>query len=248
MKSFILLVFIFLFSIFQSCKTLSIQDIYGSYVGLKNQSKSFTFYKSSFNLRDTVLNHSFRINDDCCDTISYGSWELLANSNFISLVSSIDLGDPSLNKIKFNVSEFENKESDSLIIEIKNPLERDSFDADYDKILDYEVLVIKKSESFLFQEPKNNLVIFRNQEEPLKEIKCYIQTNNRFRGRNIGVRIVELDYLVKSPKSNSFIINIPDLTYEYLTYLRFKREFVRVIDKNHLEWQGEIYVRKKKGA
>jgi hypothetical protein len=227
---------------------LSKREVYGNYVNLSNLSKTITLSNSGFTFRDTILNLNFKSIGDCCDTIAYGSWEMISKNHLLVLNSAEELGSQSFNKIKFNVIEYENLLDDSLVIEINNPLEKENLGDDYEKVLDYELMVIKKSENFIFQESNKNIIVFSKFDEPLKEIKCYIYVNHKFRGRNMGVRPIEIIYFVKSAKANKFIINIPDLTYQYLTYLRFNREFIRVIDKDHLEWQGEIYVKKKKGA
>ena len=51
-------------------------------------------------------------------------------------------------------------------------------------------------------------------------------------------------YTPKNKKSNYFKITIPDHTLDYLGYIRFKEEYVKVIDKNTVQLRGEKFKKK----
>lgn len=52
-----------------------------------------------------------------------------------------------------------------------------------------------------------------------------------------------LPYEVKNSNSNVFKINIPELSYGYLSYKRLNGDFVKIINRNKLLWDGKEYIR-----
>jgi len=185
-----------------------------------------------------------------CDTTTFGDWELIERGKLIKFNSDNSLGGSELNFLDFNVKELQLKDSDSIIIKFNNPIESGYLKTKNNtKELIYSCFLFSDFGDLNSQITENNIATFIKPDSSLNKIVFEIYPNYNFKGRNVGVRVItNLGYKFKNPKSNYFEINMPNLSYNYLTYLRFNGEFIRVIDKDHLEWQGEIYVKKKKGA
>jgi len=76
------------------------------------------------------------------------------------------------------------------------------------------------------------------------KIEISIEPHKDFGGRELGVRaLMTVPYRVVNPSSNYFDISIPELTLRYLAYRRLNRDFVRIVNRHKLEWDGQIYVR-----
>ena len=88
--------------------------------------------------------------------------------------------------------------------------------------------------------------IYKPSLSKIERFNIFIYPKPNFQGRNVGERyFITPEYTIKDPKSNYFQIEIPELTYEYMTYIRLNKEYIKVIDINHFEWHGEIYSRQK---
>ncbi|WP_221417881.1 hypothetical protein, partial [Fulvivirga kasyanovii] len=57
------------------------------------------------------------------------------------------------------------------------------------------------------------------------------------------IHVTSMQYEVKDTESNVFKVNMPELTYCYLSSLRLDGDYVKILNKNQLEWDGHIYTK-----
>lgn len=175
------------------------------------------------------------------DTITFGNWKL-ENSQMISVDNSDLIG--SIIDAQFEESI---GYTDTISINIDNPIEdfylrkkaneRDIF---YEVVItsndiryDAKVSGIYKSNFIKFFKP-NNIAV--------NQITIYVIPTHTFEMCNIGERyFYTLDYNIKDKNKNLFKVLMPTLTYGFMSYKRLNRDFIRIIDKNHIEWDGDIY-------
>jgi hypothetical protein len=177
------------------------------------------------------------------DTLSYGKWK--QDGLFIILNSPKEIESRSL---RVNVIEKYIPNTDSLTIEISNPYE-DYFQKYGGKRLFEYIFFINSYEARFGPE------IYMKGDK----ISLNITKNDKIVSLNIT--IVPLCFLYPSPiafnylvsdtytftnrSSNYIKVNIPDFTFEYIGYERFKEEYVR-IRKNELILRGEVFERQNK--
>jgi hypothetical protein len=56
--------------------------------------------------------------------------------------------------------------------------------------------------------------------------------------------VTTLQYKVKDESSNVFNVELPELTNCYLSTLRLNGDFVKIVNRTQLEWDGHIYTKK----
>lgn len=133
--------------------------------------------------------------------------------------------------------------SDSLTFEIHSPYEK-KWGSDQLRLFKYEILLAspqanvgdlyemnESAKSFLLEKGfKINGIILSIVPDP------YYYPNkltfNYLKGQY---------YIVKNPNANYFKINIPDFTLEYIGYMRFKNEYIKIIDDRTLLLRGEKF-------
>jgi hypothetical protein len=181
------------------------------------------------------------------ERIAFGIWSRDEDSNLLRLkspwyiISSI---------LETNVSEL-NDNTDSLTFIVSNPIEKHHRlfneivrDLKYGIVLETNNF---KLDDFLTKRfEQNTIQIKRPAGTQLKSLTVFIEPANNM-GRPINVTSIEtIRYDVKNENSNKFIIEIPRLTYEFISSLRLDDDFVKIIDSNRLEWKGKFYSRKSK--
>jgi len=183
----------------------------------------------------------------CCDTISYGSWKKI-NGNIIELSTPEYLNIPIT---RMQVQEFETKNVNTLEFVIESPLEEfyrknpsNRRDVNY-KIelftndIQFELAQVNK----LYKD--NRIIIDIPEKTQVKGFVVEIIPTSFFSGQNIGFRRWStLDYEIQEQEFSKFVIDLPDLSYDYLTYLRLYRDYVLFKKKGVLLWNGKKYKRK----
>lgn len=180
----------------------------------------------------------------CCDTVSKGTW---TRENDLLCLSTPQLKQSLLDLIVTELNDF--KYDDSIVLVIKNPIEDN-----YKKIkitdrdIDYRVTLFNNNGSLLEGWTKlynTNIIKIRHPRNiRIAKISVSAYPNARFNGRNTSIKEVStIEYKIKDDNSNHFEVTIPELSYEYLSYLRLNRDFVKIISKTKLEWDGNFYIR-----
>ena len=249
MKFITLLSWILLVSLFFIPK----KDIEGIYFQEGNSNVKLLFGSKKF----AVIEQNYRGNGiTSADTITFGTWSIesermIAVSSDVSFESA--LMDVEVEELKDTLA----KNKISIIID--NPIESIHKKYKYrERDVHYNIALSDVKENFLEKElildhdtnyfqvniPANfkmaSFEIFARKNEAFGE--------SEFAGkRNIGVSEVETArYFMNDSNTNSFRVKIPKLRREYFTYLRLNRDFIKIIDRNTLEWDGYIYRKKNR--
>lgn len=190
----------------------------------------------------------------CCDSITYGSWKI---DNVHGILS---LSTPQLPQ--YFVSEKVHEESglskDSLYFFITNPIER-SMGEKHENIL-YNIFFQSYTPSELHNSGlrthlslddsvanikynTNRIVIANKNHAKITSFTIIIMPTADYSGRNALRLILTKQQIVNDGNSNVFKINMPDLTYGFITYLRLTDVYVKIVNNNELEWNGNRYLK-----
>ncbi|MEK7225227.1 MAG: hypothetical protein AAB221_06055 [Bacteroidota bacterium] len=220
------------------------KDFNGDYINESNSNKKLNFKETDFCFVDPGNKHHAWF--FCCDTITIGKWELKENL--------IELTTPQLNQVSLGISVEESKlePEDTIYFYLSNPVE-DHYKYNSPgghRYITYHIY-IKAKESFFFdrhvgKEYNSDIIaIYKPKNIQIEEFAVWVYISGNYWGRNIGVRNIETEvYSPKSSSNNVFKVTIPQLSYEFLTYLRLEKDFIKVLNKKKLEWDGKIYTKK----
>ena len=147
------------------------------------------------------------------------------------------------------VEEDSKPHDDSVYFHITNPIEKQMVKR-HENI--YYVIDIISSDQTLMDSfdgkefYTNNIVMPRNYGR-IQEFETRVYTtSNYYEKGDVSITPVNTFYIpVKNMESNSFKIDIPKLTYQYISYQRFKNRLVKVVNKNELIWDGVLYKKKE---
>jgi len=234
--------------LFNSCATtskLTENDLIGIYVQKDHHLIELQLKKDSFVLIDHSSEYAEMPIFDCCDTITYGKWKkdkhlpllIMSNGNYLIYDSDFPL---SSTIVKEKIIP-----GDSIVFRITSPLE-DYYKREHRnaKGLTYQIDAISsRYESIITKKTTDNLIILNTRKIIFFDL--VVIPNEDINLRHLEVRHLVLFYDVKNTKANMFEINIPQLNHDFLSYKRLKDDYVRIINKNKLLWDGEIYIKKK---
>jgi hypothetical protein len=228
------------------------QNISGVYV--QNEMENIKMYISEnlFLLKDNAKYESLSP-FNCKDTLAFGYWEWDDSRMFIKLYTN-PIQYASL--VNINVVENVGKDNDSIYLYIKNPIENNyifnkSERKNNDKV--YYKINIETDETYTVYDVNmksynNDVIVFKAPKSGIKSIEINIHPNNYSSGwrPNMPPHIVTtLPYIVQNHKANIFDINIPELTECYLCTYRLNGDFVKVVNKDQLEWNGHLYTKEE---
>jgi len=158
-----------------------------------------------------------------------------------------------LKPLKISVEENSNQNADTVYIKINSPFQDLLGHSFEPTIATYSASVLVMN-AFLEQidpsSTSNVIKLYNPKKLPVQTISLVIYPgphyfdNLIFGNYNEGFKagMTEI-YGVKANASNQFVINITDLTEGYLIHRKLNRDFIKVIDENHLEWDGHIFKR-----
>jgi hypothetical protein len=228
-----------------SCKSTAI---------LSNDDYRGVFRKVDSGIRISLSDSTFTVVGDwkhvktpftCCDTITYGDWYLMPKERLLVFDNTNYLD----GYLKSNITAgIEKKYEDSIVIVVNSPLENDFYGKDRSRDIFY--LLEIETEDWAYDSrmsigySQNVIKLYNPNHYKVKSITLYVKPNYNYKGRYFAERWFSTTlHELGNNANNVFEINIPDLTYPYLNYLRLKKDLIRIIDKNNLEWNGEIYKR-----
>lgn len=206
--------------------------MHGSYRGKDSQESIIFNSDNSF----TLLSFS-----EFTDTLSYGKWKAL--NNFIELNSDSKI----LKEYYYvKVEESFSRSKDSIYISIENRL--DGL-IDYDEVftpyLYFNVDRYLASGGFEAGEQFIQDISFLNKNKPLK-FTLNIIPNLFIYPEKISVRgFKTVPYEIKNFENNTYKITIVDFDKKHFAYRQLKGDYMRIVDKDTLFWNNEIYVREK---
>lgn len=175
----------------------------------------------------------------CCDTLSFGKMEYLNNDSLLAFTSSKDINSEF---ISFSVQEYEEANQDSIKFIFSNPIESHykRFGESYRELF-YSVEILNGNFQNIISD-KNPIKI--NAENEIKEFQIKIYPKFDIPLNHLEVREVILKpYKVINYKANVFRINISQLDYGYLSFKRLNEDYVRVVNKSTLVWDGNVYLK-----
>lgn len=188
---------------------------------------------------------------ECCDTISFGKWKNDSNG-LIKLNSPAKFRDNLFLHIDVVETEQPNYSADSLYFIINNPIEK-HYQTTLRKEgeLIYKILPgtndITSSLSF-FQKrfSSNKFSIYKSAGTEIRGFEINVLIDPEMKLTNYNVSMLQTEYYdIKNPSANVFEVFIPDLNFQFLTHKRLNDDYVKVVSKNKLLWEGKEYVRKR---
>lgn len=236
-KTLLLIVF------FVSCSPSkhSSVDLFGIYKQEGNSNVKLILNENEFVYIDPYTNDLALYT--CCDTITKGTW---VKENNLLCLSTPQLKSTLLD---IYVDELSEMPKDTLYFYLQNPIEEYYRKMEVkNRDIYYRVSITEKNgnllDSWVWEFDTNEIKILKPKGIFIAKFSISIYPKANFGGRNIGTKeISTLEYKLKSYSSNLFKINIPQLTYEFMSYLRLNRDFVRIINTNKLEWNGFFYTK-----
>jgi hypothetical protein len=234
-----------------SCASINFfkEDVEGTYVQQEAKNLQLVFKGNAFAYVDTQSHHMSAFS--CCDTIAYGSWSIDKERGLIELSSPQALNTSVVN---IEVKEKELETSDTVSFYINNPLEKfyRSHTSRYtESVRDILYIMYIYSDDGLITDVStrlfntNYIKIPKSNLGKVLKFEIQIIPKHNFGGRNIGTRsVTTLEYEIRNGSSNFFEVNIPQLDYGYLSYLRLNKDIVKILNKSELEWDGHKYSKK----
>lgn len=236
---------LFAFSIFYSCapKSFFSEDIKleGTFVQKDAKWIQLHFTDDNFVFINTI--EPIRMTSEiCCDTISYGKWKMDPRGLIV-------LNTPKKFENDFfmsmQVSEHRNYSQDSLYFIINNPIEEF-----YKKNNWKERNIVYKisPNSSNIRYTSNKISISKVNGLELKNFIISVLVDPEIIYRLPNISVVKIDtefYELKNPTANVFEVYIPDVSFEFLSFKRLKDDYVKIINRNKLVWDGKEYIRKR---
>ena len=191
---------------------------------------------------------SKKFNRPCCDTLALGNWK--ADGRRFLIFNSPDWLSPFL--VDINVTEKTEGGHDSVRFVIKSPLQMS-----YSQLnptgkgeLVYELMIDGNGTGVGYfgntTGIETNVMAFNNPNEAeITGFTVVIRPKLNIYVRNLEtLGLISRAYRVKNPQANLFEIDIPHLDYSYLTLKRLNDDYLKVLNKNTLRWNGKDYIRK----
>lgn len=222
-------------------------DVVGTYFQTGKENMKLSFGEKSFLYIDT-FDYDHLPPFACCDTLAFGFWEIDSQRGILSLSTPEFLNE---SIVHINVIEDEKHSKDSLYFVIDNPIER-HFEK-YNQIhteISYQLMLGSDNfdlDSKLSSKRFNtNFIVIPSHGRLVNKISINIYPKTDFRGREINTReIYSINYEVNNENTNVFRISIPQLTYGYISYKRLHSDYLKIVSKNKLIWDGQEYVKLK---
>ncbi|HKG08320.1 MAG TPA: hypothetical protein VKB19_17775 [Pedobacter sp.] len=215
-------------------------DINGTYLRKDLRNEKLIFSGPRFSYEMPINRHNPEFN--CCDTITFGTWKQ-HGKDFIALTSAQFLFEKDLG---VDVTESQVGQQDSIRLLVTNLIESQLKFTGNKRDVIYSLKIFTPSGSKIINaEPRgsgNSFKFLMGKNEVIEKFYITASPGQAFWGRNKGVESVNTKlYEVRRFSSNYFIVNIPLLTYDFLTYLRLNGDFIKINNNRSLVWDGKIY-------
>ena len=222
------------------------EDIEGTYIQQEYKGIELEFDKSTFVLKD-VYTQEHLPPYDCCDTITLGNWTI-DDRGLLSLSSPEGMSSFFVN---MDVVEEKKTTKDSIYLTVNNPIE--SFYKKTNstvKDISYQLVFTTNKSTFdnkvaLKTFNTNRVVIPRPEGLKISQLELVVYIDCKISLKNLETReVYTLPYEVQNVEANIFKIDIPKLDYKYLSYRRLNKDYIKIINKNKLLWDGKEYLKK----
>jgi hypothetical protein len=239
-----ILFLLFVFAL-NSC-SLTKNDILGVYYNKEYRDSYLQFDKNGFYF---IQKHPEDLSVYlCCDTMAVGNWTI--SGPIIELNSYVDYKGSPFNEfygyLPMNIKEGNNDNVDSTYFYINNPIEN-NYEAQLGhNLLNYEISFDGTGGKYLITDKFNSNVIKLKKEmlSSFNKFSISIYPTGWFtkRANSIGY-VITNEYEIKEKNTNVFHIDVPQLTFNFIAYMRFKGELIKVLNKNEIEWHGFQYIK-----
>ncbi len=244
MKNKLLILFFVIVNV--GCRTLYLKsgDVKGDYTQLNADGSPSKIILTLNDSTFTLINKGkySKGSSNCCDTLTYGKWEL-DNRHGVLSFSTPEISSWVWAKVEEEVL----ANRDSLIFYITNPIERKTskFRRNITYIVSLYGAGLELTEATDKKEyDTNRIAIFNPKHNRISDFAIYILAKPEYEYRDDAVSPLKTSFLpVKDRNANYFKIEMPDLTYGYLTYSRHKNDLAKIEDKGTLVWHGVKYLK-----
>ena len=149
--------------------------------------------------------------------------------------------------LKLNVEESFIKNKKGIAITITNPYEKAVLVDTYKRNSFYRITVYYDGDSIRkknincisYVTYSNQLEIPDSDSKNIDKIEVFIYPLII----GYGASFAKGNYILKNKNSNILHIDIPQFTYDYLFYKRYLYDFIEIIDKNTIGFDGKIFVK-----
>lgn len=205
-------------------------------------SKTLVLIKDSFFYKETI---SQEVSGKNGNTISYGIWTVDKN---VILLSTPHLFTD--RKLEINVKESAIMPVDTIYIHINSPAEKEyEWMNKIKKKIIYRIRIETNDESSYYQKrwpsniDSNVIKIYKPSDIKLKAFSIEIFPNGENEWQNTPLIFWTKQYKILNPLNNMFNVDIPELTWNFLSYRRLTSDIVRILSPGKLEWDGDIFQR-----
>jgi len=220
-------------------------DIKGTYTQKEYKGIQLKFEEGNFVMKD-VYTQEHLPPYDCCDTIAVGSWAI-EDRGLLSVSSPEETSTFFMNMDVVEEQQLSSK--DSIYFIINNPIEH-SYEATGNKRdISYQLAITSNKSSFdsnvaLKRYDSNTIAIPMVEGLKISQFELVVYIDCGIPLKNIETReVYTLPYDVQNPKVNMFKVDIPQLNYGYLSYRRLNNDYIKIINKNKLLWDGKEYLK-----
>jgi hypothetical protein len=233
--------------IIESTAQCSMAQVDGEYLS-KDKSSLLSFVDNKFTYK-----YSSNIPFNCSDTIAFGNWRKVKGYSLIEL-NSIPFHMGGL--VESYISEDKSlNQTGEVLFFISNPIEK--YWARFNPDNTRARLIYYKLKIEIEYNLKSKVI---EVESFSSETKFGLPSNYTIKSFEIIIKPMDLEmwlgnqprifriikYEVKNKESNSFKVNIPELSECYMSSLNLNNDYVIVKSKNELLWRGEIFIRTSK--
>lgn len=218
-------------------KTINIYDVVGYYVGRETYRTINLNIDGSYNILYDRRNIPLIFK---MDTLSFGTWKL--EDNLVVLNSSQKIN---RSRLKVLVQEETIENFDSILFEIRNPYEDKLISncRNYPRVFKYSISISAYTDLYgpEIKLNDNKVCLKKYPDNDLVNLLIYAIPDVIYFASPIAFNyLVTEQYTFKNRKSNKIVVTIPDLTWEYFCYERYRDELVKV-RKNTLILRGEKF-------
>lgn len=231
-----------------SCVSYKFQskDLTGVYLQQENRNIKLVINKEGFLHIDANM-QMYSPTFKCCDTLSYGYWCMDNDRGFLMLSSPEELN---TSYTFMEVEEKKMEENDSIYFYIDNPIEMHyKINKEKYRELFYTISITTNNSNFdsrfTFEKYDTNPIkLYNPNHVNIQKFNISIIPKCDIPVRNIEIKeIYTIEYEVKNPNSNVFKITLPQLDYGYISYRRLTNDYIKIVNKNKLMWDGKEYVK-----
>lgn len=228
-------VVILCYIIFTQLDVIAQNNIIGKYIGQESNRTLKLIEDNSFIIRNDENSMVFQL-----DTLSFGTWK--QEKSFIILNTPDEINN---NVLKVNVIESV-VVSDTLKIKINNPYEKYFHEGKMHRprYFNYFLQISSDDSTFgplLFLD-ENQTHLYKKEKDRIYNIEIFMVPLCFEYPSTLSFNFLKTElYTFKNTSSNCIVIDIPQFTFDYIGYERYREEYVKIKKKDELLLRGELF-------